>query len=191
MNRRIIFFSAVAFLTGGLLLAGASGAMAQYGMPGTPQAATNSSQTLAERDLAGALLSNIRAETKFSKLALKNSSDEQVKKLARQVISENGKLAAQLVTLISGDSAVNTEVYNFGHLSSHARETEQNLKKLRGTAFDKSYASAMSRYSQNERTMIQDHSTLLALSRPRTRRLISRIQASSERNSEQLRQVAG
>lgn len=193
MNRRNFRLPAVALLATGLLVAccATSVARGQNGMPGTPQGSTNSSKTLAERSLAGALLSNIRAETQFSKVALKNSTDAQLKKLARQVISQNGKLDAQLVTLIAGDSVVNNEVYNFGHLTSRARDTERQLKKLHGTDFDRAYVAAMDQYGQKARTMISDHSTLVALSRPRTQRLISRIQIISEQNSKQLHELAG
>lgn len=189
---RTLFFAAFVALTGGLLLAGSPGTAAlgqASGMPGTPQGSTTSSYALAERSLAGALLSNLRAETKFSKLALKNSSDEQVKKVAKAVISENNKLDAQLFTVIARDSAVNTEAYNFGHPTSRARKTAQDLRKLKGTEFDKAYVGEMVRYRQDQQQLIRQNSVLLAASRMRG--LTVRIQTNAEKITEQLRQVAG
>jgi predicted outer membrane protein len=188
MRRKLFLFSNAFLLAAGLMLTATPSAKAQTGMPGTPQAGVTSSRVLAERSLAGALLSDVRAQTSFSKLALKKSGDSDVKKLAKKTISENDKLAAELATLIAGFSQAGTDVYNFGRTTRQARDAEKRMSKLTGTEFDKAYLSEMAGYLQNDQKKIGDNSQLI--DSPEMRRVTARMQAMSERHLQLIHQAA-
>ena len=189
MISRNIDFSSAALLTAGLLL-GVLGVQAQVqgSMPGTPQAVTSSSQNLAQRSFAGAMLSSLRAQTKFSKIALKNSSDEEVKQMAKHTISDNQKLDAELSSLIAGYSLSYDDLYNFGRPTAETREVGKRMKSLKGRDFDRAFLSEMDTYIQNDRKRIQDNSRIMDPSLKK--RLGLRLQTMSDRHMQQLQQAA-
>ena len=195
MQRKTLRFRAAAWLLAGLLLAVAPAALAQAravdssaGTLGTPAGSTTSPNLLAERDMAGVMLSDVRAETEFSKLALKNSGDDGVKQIARRTISENNKLDAQLTTLIASDSAVNNDVFNYGQITSQARQTEKQMKKLKGAEFDTLYLSELKAYALRNQGAIRADSP--ASESSQMRQVSQRIQNQSDKQMQELQQVA-
>jgi predicted outer membrane protein len=111
-----------------------------------------------------------------------------VKRIARQTISENNKLDAKLTTLIASDSVVNTDVFNYGHLTSQARQTEKRMKKLKGAEFDTLYLSELKAYALRNQGAIRADSP--ASESSQMRQVSQRIQTQSDQQIQQLRQAA-
>lgn len=91
------------------------------------------------------LYRNSNAETDLSKLALKHSSNDDVKKFAKQVLSENRALAGQIMTY-----AVK---YNFRVISatpSSTKDAEKQMKSLTGVPFDKLYLVQMDAFVKDD-----------------------------------------
>src|SRR5665213_366715 len=120
MRHNVSSFSSIALLMSGLLLAtpavlaqmrgggapigGQNGSMNQPGtspnnmQPNGGMQQQNSPQANMERSFLADMRRNLNVETELSKLAVKNSSNDNVKKFAQQVISENRSVDSQLNT---------------------------------------------------------------------------------------------
>ena len=91
------------------------------------------------------LYRNSNAETDLSKLALKHSNNDDVKKFAKQVLSENRAVAGQIMTY-----AVK---YNFRVISatpSSTKDAEKQMKSLTGVPFDKVYLVQMDAFVKDD-----------------------------------------
>lgn len=112
-----------------------------------PMGAQNNSQG-AEQNLFGNIRRNAGVETELSKMALKNSQNEDIKKFAQQTITENRKLGSQLAL----PSATNGPSFPMP-VPDQTRKAEKQMKKLSGPQFDQMYLVQMAGYIKNDQQL--------------------------------------
>jgi predicted outer membrane protein len=106
-------------------------------------------QDRAQMDFVSNMRRNIKVETDLSKMAMKNSSSDQVKQFASQVIAVNRK----------GDSSlndVNPQMSNMmfpAPVPSETKKAEKDMKKATGPDFDKLYIGQMDGYIKNDQQL--------------------------------------
>lgn len=127
------------------------GGMNQPGMAQPGTAGQQGMQANAMASFAADMQRNNKAETDLSKLALKNSSNDDVKKLAQQVIQENRRSATALAGAMSEHN--HSEMMFAAPIPSQTREAEKQMKKLTGTPFDEMYLSQMDGYVKNDQKL--------------------------------------
>lgn len=89
---------------------------------------------------------NSKVETDLSKMALKNSSNDQVKQFANQVIAVNRKNDSSL-------KDANPQMSNMmfaAPVPSETKKAEKEMKKATGPDFDKLYIGQMDGYIKND-----------------------------------------
>jgi uncharacterized protein (DUF305 family) len=179
MRRSIFNFYGMATLSLGLLLLATPGVLSQMrsGMAGqngntnqngnmnqpgmSPNMQPNgpmAMQNNAEVSCFANMRRNSKVETDLSKLALKNSSNDDIKKLAQQVISEN----RQNEMALTSTPASNANAYGLpptAPVPSQTHQAEKEMKKLTGTQFDAMYLSQMKGYVENDQKLVSDASS--------------------------------
>jgi predicted outer membrane protein len=106
----------------------------------------NNQQNAIENQAFGNIRRNIEVETKLSKMAMKKSSNADVKNFAHQVIADNHKLQDKVSMPVSADSmAVAPQV------PRQTQDAEKQMKKLSGAQFDQQYLVMMHAYINNEK----------------------------------------
>ena len=118
-----------------------NGNMGPDGMqPGGPGGALSADQ-MVEQNTFGNLRRNLDVESDLSKMALKNSSNDDVKKFAHQVISENHSLSNELImpnpTAIRCCRGIDSQPDQAG---------QKQMKKMTGKPFDQMYLVQMDAY---------------------------------------------
>ena len=172
MVQRFFSFLSMAVLGCGLLLLASPGAWAQahggYGggqqpgglnQPGTGPNGIVGAQNSAEATFVATMRRNSEVETDLSKLALKNSSNDDVKKLAKQVIQENRRDEIALTGASENANPGGTTPTFAAPVPSQTRKAEKQMKKLAGTQFDEMYISQMNGYVKNDQKMVSDASS--------------------------------
>ena len=118
--------------------------------PGGPLGSQNSDQ-MVEQNMFGNLRRNFDVENDLSKMALKNSSNDDVKKFAHQVISENHGLSNELIVPNpNGDLLIPPEM-----VPDQTRKAEKQMKKMTGKPFDQMYLVQMDAYVKNDQEVAQ------------------------------------
>jgi len=180
MRHNVSSFSSIALLMSGLLLAtpavlaqmrgggapigGQNGSMNQPGtspnnmQPNGGMQQQNSPQANMERSFLADMRRNLNVETELSKLAVKNSSNDNVKKFAQQVISENRSVDSQLNTSASNDGMTFAP-----QVPSQTRKAEKQMKKLNGEPFDQMYLVQMDSYVKNDQQTTRNASATMSL----------------------------
>lgn len=153
--------------------------MAPDGMqpPGTmgPQ---NNDQMM-ERNTFGNLRRDLDVETELSKMALKKSNSENVKKFAQQVITENHGLSNDLA-IPGGDGAMlGPEL-----VPSQTRKAEKQMKKMTGAPFDEMYLVQMDAYIKNDQQTARNATSMMNV--PKMSEVGSRVQTVSEDRETQI-----
>ncbi len=111
-----------------------------------------------ETQFVATMRRNSKAESDLSKLALKNSTNENVKKLAQQVISENRRdeMALNNATSRANSSGMPIEL----PVPDQTRQAEKKMKKLTGTPFDAMYLSEMDGYVRDDQKVLGEASSM-------------------------------
>lgn len=198
--------SAVLILAGGLCLAGASPLQAQrmggamgggapgqmgnqpgannpgMGMNGAP-GRPNSMQSAAELNFIGTMRRNNKAETELSKLAVKNSGNDNVKKMAQQVIAQNHRMGSSL-----NGAAASANMSMPEEIPSDTKKALKDMKKLTGTPFDKMYLSQMDGYVKNDQKTATDASG--SVNSPDLKAMAMQLRNMADSRAQQLAQVA-
>ena len=118
--------------------------------PGAPLGSQNSDQ-MVEQNMFGNLRRNFDVENDLSKMALKNSSNDDVKKFAHQVISDNHGLSNDLIVPNpNGDMLMQPEM-----VPDQTRKAEKQMKKMTGKPFDQMYLVQMDAYVKNDQEVAQ------------------------------------
>jgi predicted outer membrane protein len=172
MGRNVRELFTAAMLTAGMLFVGTTGwsqmrggspmgspqpgGMNQPGMNQPGAAGQQGMQNSAMASFAADVKRNNKAETDLSKLALKNSSNEDVKKLAQQVIQENRRSATALAGAMSEQNQ--SGMMFDSPVPSQTREAEKRMKNLTGSPFDQIYLSQMDGYVKNDQKLANDAS---------------------------------
>lgn len=156
-----------------------SGNMPPDGMqpPGTmgPQSSTQ----MLEQNTIGNLRRNFDVETKLSKMALKNSSNEDVKKFAQQVITENHGLSNDLILPNPTGEMMAPEL-----VPSETKKAEKKMKKMTGKPFDQIYLVQMDAYIKNDQQVAQRAESMMTGSK--MSEVTNRVQSISEQRAKQI-----
>ncbi|MFZ0516354.1 MAG: DUF4142 domain-containing protein [Acidobacteriaceae bacterium] len=125
--------------------------MPAYGtQPGGITGSQNGAQML-EQSMFGNLRRNFDVENDLSKMALKNSSNDDVKKFAHQVLSENLGLSNDLnVPGPNGDRLMQPDT-----VPEPTKKAEKQMKKMTGKPFDQMYLVQMDAYVKNDQEVVQ------------------------------------
>ena len=125
--------------------------MAPDGMqPGAPGGSLSNDQ-IAEQNMYGNLRRNFDVETSLSKMAAKNSNNDDVKKFAEQVIAENHSLSNELILPNpNGEMGLQSE-----SVPSETKKAEKQMKKMTGKPFDQMYLVQMDAYIKNDQEVAQ------------------------------------
>lgn len=136
---------------------GINSGMNRPGMqPGTPGMSQNALQANSERIFLVNALNDNSAERDLSKLALKKSTNEDLKKLAQQVITDNRNIERSL-----GNAAMASSTLAVGQTPDQARKAEKKMKEMTGVQFDGNYLSQMLAYVKNDQKVSLDASSSL------------------------------
>ncbi len=145
--------------------------------PGT-MGSQNSAQML-EQNTVGNLRRNFDVETKLSKMALKNSSNEDVKKFAQQVITENHGLSNNLILPNPTGEMMAPEL-----VPSETKKAEKQMKKMTGKPFDQLYLVQMDAYIKNDQQVAQRAESMIP--EPKMSEVTNRVQSVSEQRAKQI-----
>ena len=128
-----------------------NGNMPPDGMqPGAPGGALSNDQ-IAEQNMFGNLRRNFDVENDLSKMAMKNSSNDDVKKFAHQVITENHSLSNELIMPNpNGEMGMQPDL-----VPSETKKAEKQMKKMTGKPFDQMYLVQMDAYIKNDQEVAQ------------------------------------
>lgn len=118
------------------------------GMPG--QASPQGGQQQAVNQISGNIRRNLQVETDLSKLALKHSSNDDIKKFAQKVISDD-RMLGERVGPPNGDDGMMFAP----EVPSQTQKAEKQMKKLSGTQFDQIYLVQMDAYVKDDQQIAQ------------------------------------
>jgi predicted outer membrane protein len=128
-----------------------NGNMGPDGMQPPGSIGAQSNDQIVEQNAFGNLRRNFDVENDLSKMALKNSSNDDVKKFAQQVISENHSLSNELVVPNpNGEMGMQPEM-----VPSETKKAEKQMKKMTGKPFDQMYLVQMDAYIKNDQEVAQ------------------------------------
>lgn len=106
----------------------------------------NNQQLAVENQTFANIRRNIEIETKLSKMALKKSSNADVKNFAHQVIADNHKLEGKVSLPVSSAAAMPMAP----EVPKQTKQAEKQMKKLSGPQFDQLYLVQMDAYIKND-----------------------------------------
>lgn len=161
--------------------------MSSNGMQPSERMGTQSNDQMMERNTFGNLRRNFDVETRLSKMALKNSGDEDVKKFAQQVITENHGLSNDLIIPNSTGEMMEPET-----VPNQTKQAEKQMKKLTGKPFDQMYLVQMDAYVKNDQEVARSGQAMMSV--PKVSEVVNRVQSLSEDRAKQigtLTQAAG
>ena len=153
--------------------------MPAYGTEPGGNTGSQNGEDMLEQTLFGNLRRNFDAENDLSKMALKNSSSDNVKKFAHQVISENLGLSIDLnVPSPNGDRLMQPDM-----VPDQTKKAEKQMKKMTGKPFDQLYLAQMDSYIKNDQDV-----ALQAEARtvPQVSELGARVRSLSEDRQKQI-----
>jgi len=161
------------------------------GMPGSnPNGMTgqqNMMQVNMEQHFLGTLRRNSKAETELSKLAVKNSSNDAVKKMAQDVIQQNHKTDSSITASLSS-AAPGGAMGMMTDIPSQTKKALKQMKKLTGNPFDMMYMSQMDGYIKSDQKLTSDASTQLDSTDMRA--MTMQLRTVADNRAQQLAQVA-
>ena len=200
MVQRFFSFLSMAVLGCGLLLAspgawaqlrgGYGGGSAPGGLnpPGTGPNGLAGTQNTAEATFVATMRRNSEVETNFSKLALKNSSNDDVKNLAKQVIQEDRRDEMALSSVSEDANPSGTTPTFTAPVPSQTRKAEKQMKKLTGTQFDEMYLSQLNGYVKNDQKMLSDASA--SVDSVNMQSLVIQLRNTADQRSQEIAHVA-
>lgn len=145
--------------------------------PGTM--GSQSTEQLMERNTFGNLRRDFDVETELSKMAMKNSSNDDVKKFAQQVISENHGLSSDLIAPNTDGETMEPEM-----VPNQTKKAEKQMKKMTGKPFDQMYLVQMDAYIKNDQDVA--HKAESTMSVPKVSEVATRVQSVSEDREKQI-----
>jgi predicted outer membrane protein len=143
--------------------------------PSTPQSA----EQMMERNTFGNLRRNFDVENELSKMAVKNSGNDDVKKFAQQVISENHGLSNELVIPSPNGDVMEPEM-----VPDQTKKAEKQMKKMTGKPFDQMYLVQMDAYVKNDQKVAQNAESMMSV--PKVSEVTNRVQSLSDDREKQI-----
>jgi predicted outer membrane protein len=157
-----------------------NGNMAPDGFRPPGPMGTQSNDQMIEQNMFGNLRRNFDVESRLSKMALKNSSNDDVKKFAQQVITENHSLSNDLmVPNPNGEMMMQPEM-----VPSQTKQAEKQMKKMTGKPFDQLYLVQMDAYVKDDQQVAQKAQTATSIAK--VSEVGTRVQSMSEDRAKQI-----
>jgi len=126
----------------------AQGAQTQQQQSAVPSVGAPGAQGIGEPAFVAHIRRNGDVEADLSKLALKNSSNDAVKKLAQQIASGNRKNQMMLASATASNP--NLSALPYEQVPDLTRQAEKQMKTAKGTQFDEIYLSQINAYVQDD-----------------------------------------
>jgi predicted outer membrane protein len=155
-----------------------NGNMSPDGMQPNGSTAPLNSEQMMERNAFGNLRRNFDVETELSKMAVKNSSNDDVKKFAQQVITENHGLSNELIIPNPNGDVIPEMV------PDQTKKAEKQMKKMTGKPFDQMYLVQMDAYVKNDQKVAQNAESTMSV--PKVSEVATRVQSVSEDREKQI-----
>jgi predicted outer membrane protein len=166
--------------TGGAPNTGMNNNMSPDGMQPNGSTAPENNQDMIERNTFGNLRRNFDVETHLSKMALKNSNNEDVKKFAQQVIAENHGLSNDLIIPNpDGQMMMGPEM-----VPSVTQKAEKQMKRMTGKPFDQLYLVQMDAYIKNDQQTAHNAEAMMNL--PKMSEVGMRVRTMSDEREKQI-----
>jgi predicted outer membrane protein len=146
--------------------------------PNGPMGQQNAEQMI-ERNTFGNLRRNFDVETKLSKMALKNSSNDDVKKFAQQVITENHRMSNDLIVSNSTGEMMDAEM-----VPSQTKKAEKEMKNMTGKPFDQMYLVQMDAYIKDDQQVANKGEAATNL--PKVSEVGTRVRSMSDDRQKQI-----
>jgi predicted outer membrane protein len=146
--------------------------------PNGPMGMRNDDQ-MVEQNMFGNLRRNFDVENELSKMALKNSSNDDVKKFAQQVISENHSMSNELILPNPNGETVDPEM-----VPSQTKKAEKQMKKMTAKPFDQMYLVQMDAYVKNDGEVAQKAEAAATV--PKVSEVGTRVRSLSEDRQKQI-----
>ncbi len=156
-----------------------NGNMSPDGMQPNGLMGPENNEQMMERNTFGNLRRNFDVENALSKMAVKNSSNDDVKKFAHQVIAENRGLSNDLVLPNPTGEMMGPEM-----VPSQTRKAEKQMKKMTGKPFDQMYLVQMDAYVKNDRQVAHNAESMMSV--PKVSEVANRVQSLSEDREKQI-----
>jgi predicted outer membrane protein len=153
--------------------------MSPDGMQPNGMTGPQNSEDMMERNAFGNLRRNFDVETELSKMAVKNSSNDDVKKFAQQVITENHGISNDLILPSPNGDVIDPET-----VPDQTKKAEKQMKKMTGKPFDQMYLVQMDAYVKNDQEVA--HKAEAAISMPKVSEVTNRVQSVSEDRQKQI-----
>jgi predicted outer membrane protein len=150
--------------------------------PMGPTASQNNRQLAVETQTFGNIRRNIDVENKLSKMALKKSSNADVKNFAKQVIADNRKLEGQVLLPASSEGMT-----FMPEVPKQTRQAEKQMKKLSGTQFDQLYLIQMDAYVNNDQQVARKAAQTTSV--PKVSNVGSQLQTVTQQHQQQIAQL--
>ena len=144
----------------------------------------NDQQNAIQNQTFGNIRRNIEVETKLSKMALKKSSNADVKNFAQQVIADNHKLQDRVAMPVSADAMPVAP-----QVPKQTQDAEKQMKKLSGTQFDQQYLVQMDAYVKNDKQVASQAAQQASV--PAVSQVGTEMQPMAEQHEKQIAQLTG
>ncbi len=145
----------------------------------TPLQQDPGNSLLAEQDFLRNLANNMQFENDLSQLALTNSNNDAIKKLAQQVIHDHSQLAKAI-----SDAARTRNFALPGHISGHAKKDEKKMQALTDSAFDSAYLKQLQHNVKDDQSNAKQ--ALTSTNKQDLRNLAKQVQTMAQQQLQQL-----
>ncbi|HEX4020284.1 MAG TPA: DUF4142 domain-containing protein [Acidobacteriaceae bacterium] len=181
---------ALAQMNEGMGMPSNMGTQGQMQRPGQPQmpgnnmpGQQNNMNSMVDQSFLRGVSQNAQIETNLSQMAIKNSSNDNVKKLAQQVILDHQQMSSEL-----SDAANRRNIPLSDNLPGHVRKDEKKMQALSGNDFDQAYLKELDRYVKDDQSRAE--SVESATNSPDMRQLTMEVQSMAQNHTHEIAEVA-
>lgn len=156
----------------------------QMQRPGNNLPGQDGMNSMVDQSFLRGIAENSLVEMNLSQLAQKNSSNDNVKKLAQQVIQDHQRMSSEI-----SEAASSRNVMLPTSMPGHAKKDEKKMQELTGTEFDQAYLKALDHYAKEDQSRVQQQSGSISTS-PDMRQLAMQVQNMVQNRSQEITEVA-
>jgi predicted outer membrane protein len=168
--------------SGGMSPGARSNGMQPNGVQPMGPNGTDNMQNAIQNQTFSNIRRNIEVETKLSKMALKKSSNEDVKNFASQVIADDHKLQDKVSMPVSADTLPVAP-----QVPKQTQDAEKQMKKMSGTQFDQQYLVQMDAYIKNDKQVASQAAQQSSV--PAVSQVGTEMQPMAEQHEKQIAQL--
>jgi len=144
----------------------------------------NGMNSMLDQSFLRGIAENSLVEMNLSQLAQKNSSNDNVKQLAQQIIRDHQRMSSEI-----SEAASSRNVVLPNSMPGHAKKDEKKMQELTGTEFDQAYLKALDRYMKEDQNRVSQQAGAASTS-PDMRQLAMQVQNMTQARSQQITEVA-